>query len=147
LITLLAPDFWQLLGLCHLFEDHAYMGALPFILALVAVWNYFKRRWGQDKSKGINLPTQGGSGTAVSGELRADIATNKDYLASARNSYGKEQPLQVVPFFAGLIPISLVLALGWNTPIYLWIFDTIPGFSLSRLPLTVATGDACSLLV
>jgi hypothetical protein len=140
LITLLAPDFFghpaqgNYWGYATYWEDHAYMGVLPFILALVAVWNYFKRRWGQDKSKGINLPTQGGSGTAVSGELRADIATNKDYLASARNSYGKEQPLQVVPFFAGLIPISLVLALGWNTPIYLWIFDTIPGFSFFRAP-------------
>jgi hypothetical protein len=32
------------------------------------------------------------------------------------------------------VPISLILALGWNTPIYLWVFDFVPGFGFFQAP-------------
>ncbi|MBI1879295.1 MAG: hypothetical protein HYR94_13940, partial [Chloroflexi bacterium] len=100
LLTLLAPNFFghpatdNYWGYANYWEDHAYLGILPFLLALMAVWDYGMRRaWGE--------------GTT--------------HLAE------KFQPWRVVPFFAVLVPISLVLAMGWNTPIYLWIFQFVPG--------------------
>lgn len=141
-ITLLAPDFFghpaqgNYWGYATYWEDHAYVGVLPFILALVAIWTYFKHRrsQGQAKSKETNLSPESGSGSTSSGEFRNDIVINNDYLALTRNTDDKASPLWVVPFFAGLIPVSLMLALGWHTPIYLWVFDTIPGFALFRAP-------------
>lgn len=41
---------------------------------------------------------------------------------------------RLVPFFAALAVISLILALGWNTPIYPFLFDFVPGFGLFRAP-------------
>ena len=41
---------------------------------------------------------------------------------------------QVAPFFAVVIPVSLILAMGWNTPVYLFLFDYVPGFGLFRGP-------------
>ena len=40
----------------------------------------------------------------------------------------------VVPFFAALIPLVLVLALGWNTPIFVWLYHNIPTFDLFQAP-------------
>lgn len=43
-------------------------------------------------------------------------------------------PLQVVPFYAGLLPPVFVLALGWNTRIFPWLFDHVPTFDLFNAP-------------
>lgn len=115
LITLLAPDFFgnpaqgNYWGYANYWEDHAYVGVLPFILALAAVWYYFKHRvWRKNqRSRAEPSPSQITKFT---------------------------QPLHVVPFFAILIPLSLLLAMGWNTPIYLWVFDNIPGFDFFQAP-------------
>ncbi len=43
-------------------------------------------------------------------------------------------PLSAVPFFAfSLIPV-LIFALGWNTPIFPWLFDHVPTFDLFNGP-------------
>ena len=109
LITLLAPDFFgdpandNYWGYANYWEDHAYLGLLPFLLALVAVWDYGMRQvWG--------------AGPASTEEP------------------GTIQPWRVVPFFAALAPISLILAMGWNTPIYLWVFEFVPGFGFFQAP-------------
>lgn len=105
LLTLLLPDlfgnpargdYW---GYANYWEDHAYLGVLPFILALVAVGRYLAQRRQAE----------------VTGE------TAPAYWA-------------VVPFFAALVPISLVLALGWNTPLYLWLYRLVPGFAFFQAP-------------
>jgi hypothetical protein len=108
LITLLAPNFFghpatdNYWGYANFWEDHAYLGILPLLLALVAMWDYGMRKaWGKG---------------AVSGVPE------------------KDQPWRVVPFFAAFVPISLILAMGWNTPIYLWVFQFIPGFSFFQAP-------------
>jgi hypothetical protein len=117
LVTLLAPNFFgnpaqgNYWGYANYWEDHAYLGVLPVILALVAIWHYLKRRLGGHKQK-----------IKVGQKLaHTEIAQTP-------------QPLQVVPFFATLVPISLILALGWNTPVYLWIFDFMPGFGFFQAP-------------
>ena len=99
-ITLLAPTFFghpaygNYWGYANFWEDHAYVGILPLLLAIVAT--------------------------------RTLIATRRD----------TERPtfLEAGWFFLGLIPISLLFALGWNTPIYLWVFENVPGFGYFQAP-------------
>ncbi len=104
LITLIAPNFFghpangDYWGYATYWEDHAYIGTLPFILALSAVWGYYQ-------------PLK---------KFRAESPLPIDH--------------PVVPFFAWLVPVSLLLALGWNTPVYLWLFDYIPGFGYFQAP-------------
>jgi hypothetical protein len=109
LITLLAPDFFgnpadnNYWGYANYWEDHAYLGLLPFLFALVAVWDYGMRQvWGT--------------------------------RPASTKEPGTIQPWRVVPFFAALAPISLILAMGWNTPIYLWVFEFVPGFGFFQAP-------------
>lgn len=106
LLTLLMPDlfgnpargdYW---GYATYWEDHAYLGVLPFVLALVAVGRYLAQP----------RPPE-----------RAGDETRGPYWA-------------VVPFFATLAPLSLVLALGWNTPLYLWVYQFAPGFAFFQAP-------------
>jgi hypothetical protein len=107
LLTLLAPtffghpatgDYW---GYANYWEDHAYLGILPFLLALVAVGNYgLRRAWGPARTE--------------------EPMTSRAW--------------RVVPFFAALVPISLILAMGWNTPVYLWLFNFVPGFGFFQAP-------------
>ncbi len=111
LVTLLAPNFFghpadhNYWGYANYWEDHAYLGVLPLLLALVALWNYLMRNaWGPGVS--------------------ADPAELPQNLPAWR----------VVPFFGWLIPVSFILALGWNTPVYLWVFKYIPGFAFFQAP-------------
>lgn len=109
LLTLLAPtffghpatsDYW---GYANYWEDHAYLGVLPFLFALVAVWNYGMRKvWGPEP-------------------VTSDEPQPGHYW-------------RVVPFFAVLTPLSLILAMGWNTPLYLWVFQFVPGFGFFQAP-------------
>ncbi|MBN1218200.1 MAG: YfhO family protein [Anaerolineae bacterium] len=110
LITLLAPDFFghpargNYWGYANYWEDHAYIGVLPFLLALIAIWHYLKS------------------------------GSNQRNLQSPAPDYAPPIFRQIVPFFALLIPISLILAMGWHTPVYLWVFNTIPGFDYFQAP-------------
>ncbi len=56
-------------------------------------------------------------------------------------------PPGVIPFFALLIPASLLLALGWNTPVYLFLFDHVPGVALFRAPARLLIWYAVALAV
>lgn len=118
LLTLLAPNFFghpaegSYWGYANYWEDHAYLGVLPFLLALLAIWDYVMGQvWGRGTSP-----------------LPATPPGNASPLKSTT------EPWRVVPFFAALVPISLVLAMGWNTPVYLWVFDFIPGFGFFQAP-------------
>jgi hypothetical protein len=44
------------------------------------------------------------------------------------------RPAPVVPFFAALLPLAVVLALGQNTPIFPLVFKYIPGFGYFQAP-------------
>lgn len=120
LITLLAPNFFghpahgNYWGYANYWEDHAYAGVLPVILALAAIWRYLSVRFAKAQP--------------------ADAVT----LAG---------PMAVVPFFAALIPVTLVLAMGWNTPVYLWVFETIPGFGYFQAPARLLIWYAVSVAV
>jgi len=110
LITLVAPDFFgnpaqgNYWGYGNYWEDHAYQGILPFILALTALWYYFKMR---------RQPAQ---------DLNSEVSASTEAI------------LNVVPFYAVVGAVSLILAMGWNTPVYLWVLDVVPGFSFFQAP-------------
>jgi hypothetical protein len=42
--------------------------------------------------------------------------------------------LMLTPFFAATAFISVVLAMGWNTPLYLWVYKFVPGFGYFQAP-------------
>lgn len=114
LITLLAPNFFghpatgNYWGYANYWEDHAYLGVLPLLLAAVAGWRYVR---------GLIKPVE--------------VATTEE---GHRGQTYAPAYRQVIPFFAALIPLSLILAMGWNTPVYLWVFDHIPGSGYFQAP-------------
>ncbi|MGC8878689.1 MAG: YfhO family protein [Anaerolineae bacterium] len=120
LLTLLAPDLYgnpamgNYAGYANYWEDHAYIGVLPLILAVLAIL-----RW-----RGHALRPPGMSETADDPHL-----------------WGARAPQ---PFFSALIVLAIVLAMGDHTPLYPLIFRYVPGFGFfqapSRLMLWFAIG-------
>lgn len=111
LVTLLAPNFFgnpaqdNYWGYANYWEDHAYLGILPFLLALTGIWYSFKEGW--------------------------------QWLRPPQDEISAIPPLEalkIVPFLTVFALISLILAMGWNTPIYLWVFEVVPGFSFFQAP-------------
>jgi hypothetical protein len=94
LLTMLSPDFFgnpaqsNFWGYDNYWENAAYIGVIPILLALVAIWNRLRRK-----------VTQGPIG-----------------------------------FLATTAVVSLILACGWFTPIYPFLYRTIPGFALFQGP-------------
>ncbi len=94
LLTLLSPDFFgnpaqnNFWGYDNYWENAVYIGLIPLLLALYAIWNRLRRR-----------PAPGPIG-----------------------------------FFATTAVVSLVLAFGWFTPIYPFLYTSVPGFNLFQGP-------------
>jgi hypothetical protein len=108
LLTLFSPDFFgnpaqnNYWGYNNYWENAAYIGLMPLLLALYAIWNRVRRR-----------ATEGSIG-----------------------------------FLATTAIISLVLAFGWFTPIYPFLFNAVPGFDLFQGParwLIVTIVALCAL--
>ena len=108
LLTMLSPDFFgnpaqnNFWGYNNYWENAAYIGLIPILLALVAIWNRLRRK-----------VTQGPIG-----------------------------------FLATTAVVSLILACGWFTPIYPFLYQTIPGFALFQGParwLIIALVALCAL--
>ncbi|HTP09598.1 MAG TPA: YfhO family protein, partial [Anaerolineae bacterium] len=108
LLTLLSPDFFgnpaqnNFWGYDNYWENAAYIGLIPLLLALYAIWNRLRRR-----------PSPGPIG-----------------------------------FLATTAILSLLLAFGWFTPIYPFLFNTVPGFDLFQGParwLVVTILALCAL--
>jgi len=99
-------DYW---GYATYWEDAGYAGMMPLLLALGAVlgWGW---RWLSRRTKKVEY--------AESGTSKTDGAP-RGFL---------------VPFLIVLILVSLVLALGQNTPVYPFVFEYIPGFDAFRSP-------------
>jgi len=116
LITLLTPNFFghpaqsNYWGYANYWEDHAYLGILPLLLSLIALWHYGYSKF-----------------------------TTRNFRLTPYE--------QVIPFFAALIPVSLILAMGWNTPIYLWVFDNVPGFGYFQGPARLLIWYTAALAV
>lgn len=94
LIALFAPNFFgnpahnNYWGYGNFWEDAIYVGQLPLLLALAAIW--VLRRQSQQR--------------------------------------------RLLAFLGALSVLSLLLALGDNTPIFPWLFEHVPGFNLFQSP-------------
>ncbi len=42
--------------------------------------------------------------------------------------------MHVIPFFAALVPVAILLAMGKNTPLFPWVFTHVPGFGFFQAP-------------
>ncbi len=108
LLTWLAPDFFgnpaqnNYWGYDNYWENAAYIGLIPLLLALYAIWNRIRRK-------------------AMEGPIG---------------------------FLATVVIVSLILAFGWFTPIYPFLYSTAPGFDLFQGParwLAVTLVALCAL--
>jgi len=151
LVTLLLPNFFghpaqgNYWGYANFWEDHAYLGILPFILALTAIWHYFKYTfagragWLQNFRESVRVNNilnrdklPGSSNLGQNHPINRANRLSANFREVQPN--GSPRLLQVVPFFGALLPVSLILAMGWNTPVYLWVFNYIPGFNFFQAP-------------
>ena len=116
LLTLLAPNLFgspalgNYAGYATYWEDTAYVGILPLIFAATAIAISFKRVT---------------AGTAGPSPFRVSSGTS---LESSSLS------LSVIPFFALLVPLAILLAMGKNTPIFPFVFRSLPGFAFFQAP-------------
>jgi hypothetical protein len=108
LLTMLSPDFFgnpaqnNFWGYNNYWENAAYIGVIPILLALYAIWNRLRRKAAQGP----------------------------------------------IGFLATAAVVSLILALGWFTPIYPFLYQTVPGFALFQGParwLIVTLVALCAL--
>ncbi|HLF28648.1 MAG TPA: YfhO family protein [Anaerolineae bacterium] len=153
LLTLFAPDlfgnpaygnFW---GYDNYWENAAYIGVLPLALAALAVVEWGRRRrrmkveWRMENE-----------------ELRSANAENtpqsvvSDPAPLRLESYRLQSPTSnlqsPIAFFFSIAVLSLVLAFGWFTPLYPFLFRVVPGFALFQGParwLSVFTIALCVL--
>jgi hypothetical protein len=126
LLTLMVPnlfgspasgDYW---GYATYWEDAGYIGVLPLLLALSALWG-----WGRRKLSALNLfPLS--FGNRRQRDVRR-IGWDILLVGSLAGDF-------LIPFLGLLALVALVLAMGNNTPIYPLIFEHVPGFGAFRSP-------------
>ncbi len=99
-------DYW---GYATYWEDAGYVGLMPLLLALGAVlgWGW---RWLSRRTKEV--------------ESAKPEPQKRD---------GVPQGFRIL-FFIVLSLVSLILAMGQNTPIYPFVFEYVPGFGAFRSP-------------
>jgi len=108
LLSLLAPemfgnpvrgDYW---GYANYWEDAVYVGLLPFIMAIAAVWKGYTSRFDNDiQPKGI------------------------------RSQFFSKG---LISFLVAMCVISILLALGKNTPVFPWLYEHVWTFDMFQAP-------------
>jgi hypothetical protein len=118
LLTLLAPglfgnpvqgNYW---GYGNYWEDALYVGVLPFLLAVAAMWKFWI---GKFRNRG---------------SPKDDIA---DAVPDHKPSPKGIQPAAIL-FLSLLLPLSIILALGKNTPLFPWLYRHVPTFAMFQAP-------------
>jgi hypothetical protein len=137
LITLLAPDFFgnpargEYWAHGTYWEEAAFVGVLPLLLAALAIARRgWRRRPGRSRSAGM---------PHAPGEEQPP--------AGGQDSTPRAPALALVPFFALLSLLSILLALGNYTPIYPLLFRYVPGFGLFQAPARLMIGYALGMAV
>jgi hypothetical protein len=119
LLTLIAPDlfgnpahgdYW---GYAYYWEDAIYIGLLPFILVIMTIVGWVMR----------NLPRK---------VKKTSGATGSDQGASAQTPVLPVDSL--IPFLTLVLIISIILGLGKNTPLFPWLYQHVPTFSMFQAP-------------
>jgi hypothetical protein len=114
-------DYW---GYAAYWEDAGYVGVLPWLLGLGLGLSLFARAAWEMMRGWLPVLTRHSSSPASQAE--------SDDLKSQKVDAQLEGFL--VAFYLMLILVSLVLAMGRNTPIYPLVFKFIPGFGAFRAP-------------
>ena len=112
LVTWLAPAFFgtpvsgDYWGYGNFWEDALYIGMAPILLAISTAWRGLFGREKAGKSEN---------------QLRNGISVNiidRDFVI----------------FLVGIVVVSMVLALGKNTPVFPWLYTYIPTFDMFQAP-------------
>jgi hypothetical protein len=131
LLTLLSPDFFgnpaqnNFWGYDNYWENAAYIGVIPILLALWMIKfqvSSFRLRVGRNK------------------EQRTEGITRYSLLVTDHSS--------LVTFFILVTLLSLVLAFGWFTIIYPFLYNLVPGFKFFQGPdrwLAITSIALCAL--
>ncbi len=145
LLTLLSPDFFgnpaqnNFWGYDNYWENAAYIGVMPLLLALWAIWQVASSKL--HAARGIPTPLRYG------GALRGQGASRE----SADQRIGEStitQHASLITFLIIATILSLILAFGWFTSIYPFLYYNVPGFKLFQGPdrwLSITTIALCIL--
>ncbi|MEJ2706043.1 MAG: YfhO family protein [Anaerolineales bacterium] len=130
-LNLLAPDlfgnpahgdYW---GYANYWEDAMYIGLLPFLLALSVALRQAGRILRSYFQK-IN-PVHATSTTG--------FVAGTENSSSGRHFEGQDQLLSKLSLFLlSLIAVTVVLALGKNTPVFPWLYAIVPTFDMFQAP-------------
>jgi hypothetical protein len=118
LLTLLSPDFFgnpaqnNFWGYDNYWENAAYIGVLPLLLAVWSIGQLVNRLMGR--------------------LVNRSMSRSVDRLPVDQSPITNHQSL--INFFALSVLLSLVLAFGWFTPIYVFLYEHVPGFDLFQGP-------------
>lgn len=117
-------DYW---GYATYWEDTAYIGVLPLLLALslsLSVAGRVVSRRGRPWLEGLPRESSGLTWQAEGTELSEPKG----------QKMGDSYEGFLFAFFLFMILFSLILAMGQNTPVYPFIFKYVPGFGAFRAP-------------
>ncbi len=124
-ITLLFPDFFghpaqgDYWGYANYWEDHAYLGILPLMFAVITIIHTIRSYF---------------SAPSISQKGKQNHSTAFEFPPAGGLRGASSVQHHIALFFIVLLPISLIFALGWNTPVYLWVFEYVPGFGYFQAP-------------
>jgi hypothetical protein len=130
LLTLLAPDLLgnpargQYYGYGNYWEDAVYAGVLPLFLAAAAIWGALAAIW--HRVRRWRQTTRGLSPLV-------DPLPPENY-ARPESALAPGAPRFLVPFLTLVLMVTLVLALGYNTPVFPWLYRSVPTFNLFQAP-------------
>lgn len=115
LITLFSPDFFgspaqgDFWGYASYWEDHLYAGLTPLLLVLASLWLLIR-------------------GIFRERRLRANGSTTKPFEAAP----GERWALTVFAWL--LLAVTILLALGKNTPVFPFLYQHVPTFDMFQAP-------------
>jgi hypothetical protein len=124
-------DYW---GYGNYWEDAIYVGLLPLLLG---GWVFLKGIQGLGSKKYKDRPTNGE-------HLNNEMESQADNCGEGSDSVKVQR---LVLFLLGVSLISLVLALGKNTPIFPWLYRHVPTFDMFQAPTRFSIWMVFSLAI
>jgi hypothetical protein len=136
ILGLIAPDlfgspvsgnYW---GYGNFWEDALYIGITPLLLAVMVLFQSFRKYWVNKIRKKTDL-------TVSKGEKHTSITSpgpiDKKYDLSC--------------FLLIIVLVSFILALGKNTPVFPWLYHNVPTFDMFQSPTRFSIWMVFSLVL
>jgi len=127
-LTLFSPDFFgnpaqnNFWGYDNYWENAAYIGGLPLLLAVWVLGREIRDRGSKIRGRATRRASE---------QARA---SEEVIGRESRRALPVTRHSSLVIFFSLIVIVSLVLAFGWFTPIYPWLYENVPGFDLFQGP-------------